>query len=89
MDTYEYELPDNFEDEEIDEDAAFNSEDERLYGHIFEGKEPLSGSEVSPVGPLSLFLTCPFPLLLATACHEGCRSCHLVVRNDAEILGLI
>jgi U3 small nucleolar RNA-associated protein 14 len=33
----EYELPKDFEDEEIDEDAAFNSEDERLYGHLFEG----------------------------------------------------
>ena len=31
----EYELPEDFEDEEIDEDEAFNSEDERLYGHFF------------------------------------------------------
>mmetsp|Transcript_58204 Transcript_58204/g.87738 ORF Transcript_58204/g.87738 Transcript_58204/m.87738 type:complete len:823 (-) Transcript_58204:59-2527(-) len=27
------------DDEEIDEDAAFNSEDERMYGHFFESKE--------------------------------------------------
>jgi U3 small nucleolar RNA-associated protein 14 len=46
VNSYEYELPDDFEDEEIDEDEAFNSEDERLYGHIFENREPLSGSEV-------------------------------------------
>lgn len=32
----EYELPDDFEDEEIEEDEAFNSEDERLYGHLFD-----------------------------------------------------
>lgn len=31
----EYKLPEDFEDEEIDEDEAFNSEDERLYGHLF------------------------------------------------------
>ena len=35
MDNYEYELPSDFEDEEVDEDAAFNSEDERRYGHLF------------------------------------------------------
>merc|ERR1719199_618388 len=33
----EYELPADFEDEEIDEEEAFNSEDERQYGHLFEG----------------------------------------------------
>lgn len=32
----EYQLPEDFEDEEIDEDEAFNSEDERLYGHLFD-----------------------------------------------------
>jgi hypothetical protein len=35
VDNYEYELPENFEDEEIDEDAAFNEEDEKLYGDWF------------------------------------------------------
>jgi len=36
VESYEYELPENFEDEEIEEDEAFNSEDERMYGHLFE-----------------------------------------------------
>lgn len=35
VESYEYELPADFEDEEIDEDEAFNSEDERMYGHLF------------------------------------------------------
>lgn len=35
VESYEYQLPEDFEDEEIDEDEAFNSEDERLYGHLF------------------------------------------------------
>ena len=34
---YQYELPENFEDEEIDEDEAFNEKDEEVYGHIFGG----------------------------------------------------
>lgn len=38
VESFEYELPDNFEDEEIDEDEAFNSEDEKLYGHLFDSK---------------------------------------------------
>lgn len=46
MSSYEYELPDDFEDEEIDEDEAFNSEDERIYGHIFENRRDLSATEV-------------------------------------------
>jgi len=36
VESYEYELPEDFEDEEIEEDEAFNSEDERMYGHLFE-----------------------------------------------------
>ncbi|KAI8110648.1 hypothetical protein M9435_002322 [Picochlorum sp. BPE23] len=39
VDNYEYELPEDFEDEEIDEDEAFNSEDEQLYGHLFSRKK--------------------------------------------------
>lgn len=35
VENYEYELPEDFEDEEIDEDEAFNSEDERMYGYLF------------------------------------------------------
>lgn len=36
---YEYELPSDFEDEEIEEDEAFNSEDERMYGHLFADRD--------------------------------------------------
>lgn len=46
IDNYEYELPEDFEDEEIDEDEAFNSEDEQLYGHLF-SKKKYSESEGS------------------------------------------
>ena len=38
-DSYEYQLPEGFEDEEIDSDEAFNSEDEAMYSHIFENKK--------------------------------------------------
>ncbi len=31
VDNYEYELPSDFEDEEIDEETAFNEEDKKLY----------------------------------------------------------
>ncbi|KFM25617.1 U3 small nucleolar RNA-associated protein 14 [Auxenochlorella protothecoides] len=37
VDNYEYEMPSDFEDEEIDEDTAFTAEDNALYGHMFEG----------------------------------------------------
>ena len=39
VDNYEYELPSDFEDEEIDDEEAFNSEDERMYGHLFKNKQ--------------------------------------------------
>lgn len=35
VDNYEYELPEDFEDEEIDEEAAFNEEDKKLYAEHF------------------------------------------------------
>ncbi|KAK9827643.1 hypothetical protein WJX81_002537 [Elliptochloris bilobata] len=35
VDNYEYELPADFEDEEIDEDTAFNEEDKKLYAEHF------------------------------------------------------
>eukprot|EP00730_Choanoeca_flexa_P009100 TRINITY_DN12584_c1_g1_i1.p1 TRINITY_DN12584_c1_g1~~TRINITY_DN12584_c1_g1_i1.p1 ORF type:complete len:968 (+),score=307.01 TRINITY_DN12584_c1_g1_i1:1665-4568(+) len=38
LESYEYKLPDNFEDEEIDSDDAFNSEDEAKYGHLFDNR---------------------------------------------------
>lgn len=42
-DNNEYELPSDFEDEEIEEEEAFNSEDERMYGHLF--SKPYSEGE--------------------------------------------
>ncbi len=39
MDNYEYELPSDFEDEEIDEDTAFTEEDKKQYAGWFEGTE--------------------------------------------------
>lgn len=38
MDNFQYELPEDFEDEEIDEDEAFTEEDKKLYAHMFSGK---------------------------------------------------
>ena len=37
VDTFEYELPSDFEDEEIDEEAAFTEEDKKLYADWFPG----------------------------------------------------
>lgn len=45
VDNYEYELPSDFEDEEIDDEQAFNSEDERMYGHLFKNKQGGDASE--------------------------------------------
>jgi U3 small nucleolar RNA-associated protein 14 len=45
VDNYEYELPSDFEDEEIDDEEAFNSEDERMYGHLF--KKDKGGGDAS------------------------------------------
>lgn len=36
VDNYEYELPSDFEDEEIDEDLAFTEEDKQKYAGWFE-----------------------------------------------------
>jgi U3 small nucleolar RNA-associated protein 14 len=44
VENYEYELPSDFEDEEIDDEEAFNSEDERMYGHLFKNKKDDGGS---------------------------------------------
>jgi len=35
VENYEYEMPADFEDEEIDEDSAFTAEDKRLYADWF------------------------------------------------------
>ena len=45
VENYEYELPSDFEDEEVEEDEAFNSEDERKFGHLFARKS--GGSDAS------------------------------------------
>lgn len=37
VDNFEYELPSDFEDEEIDEEAAFTEEDKKLYADWFPG----------------------------------------------------
>jgi U3 small nucleolar RNA-associated protein 14 len=43
VDNYEYELPADYEDEEIDEDAAFNEEDKKLYAEHFPVDEDGAG----------------------------------------------
>ncbi|GAB9466920.1 U3 small nucleolar rna-associated protein [Globisporangium polare] len=52
---YEYEQPETFEnDSEIDEDEAFNSEDEQSYGNFFQSKkakqQTKGGKKKSPTG---------------------------------------
>lgn len=44
VDNYEYEMPSDFEDEEIDEDLAFTAEDKKKYAGWF-GEEPEEGEE--------------------------------------------
>jgi U3 small nucleolar RNA-associated protein 14 len=39
LDVYEYDLPSDFEDEEIDEDLAFDEADEARYGEFFASRE--------------------------------------------------
>jgi U3 small nucleolar RNA-associated protein 14 len=39
IDVYEFDLPSDFEDEEIDENLAFNDEDENRYGEFFSSKQ--------------------------------------------------
>jgi U3 small nucleolar RNA-associated protein 14 len=39
MKSYAYELPEDFDDEDIDDDGAFDVEDEKKYGHFFEAKD--------------------------------------------------
>jgi U3 small nucleolar RNA-associated protein 14 len=36
MDNYEYEMPENFEDEEIESDEAFNAQDEAMFAHVLD-----------------------------------------------------
>ena len=45
VENYEYELPADFQDEEIDEDEAFNEEDDQIYSHIFKGQQADNSEE--------------------------------------------
>ncbi|KAK9806336.1 hypothetical protein WJX72_010623 [[Myrmecia] bisecta] len=47
VESYEYELPAKFEDEEIDEDLAFTEEDKKKYGAWFGDEEQGDGAEAS------------------------------------------
>jgi U3 small nucleolar RNA-associated protein 14 len=38
-DVYEYEMPEEFEDEEIESDEAFNAADRVRYAHIFDKRD--------------------------------------------------
>eukprot|EP00775_Hariotina_reticulata_P004466 gene4466-4722_t len=49
VDNYEYELPSDFEDEEIDEDMAFTAEDKKLYAGWFGEDVAEDGSEDAEV----------------------------------------
>ena len=44
MENYQYELPEDFEDEEIDEDAAFGSDDDDLRAMLGEGDVEAAGA---------------------------------------------
>jgi len=54
VENYEYELPSDFEDEEIDEDMAFTAEDKKLYAGWFgedaadDGDEDAEADEGKP-----------------------------------------
>ncbi|KAI3427018.1 hypothetical protein D9Q98_006960 [Chlorella vulgaris] len=46
VENYEYEMPSDFEDEEIDEEMAFTEEDKKMFGHMFDDMDaPASGDE--------------------------------------------
>ncbi|KAL4441441.1 hypothetical protein ABPG77_001945 [Micractinium sp. CCAP 211/92] len=44
VDNYEYEMPSDFEDEDIDDEMAFTEEDKKLFGHMFDDLGPGGGS---------------------------------------------
>ena len=50
VENYEYEMPSDFEDEEIDEDSAFTAEDKRLYAEWFPPSEDEDGEFDDPYG---------------------------------------
>ncbi len=45
VDNYEYELPSDFEDEEIDEEMAFTAEDKIKYGGWFDKDDDADGAQ--------------------------------------------
>jgi hypothetical protein len=49
VENYEYEMPSDFEDEEIDEDLAFTAEDKKKYAGWF-GEEPDDGADAGAGG---------------------------------------
>ena len=63
----QYQIPEDFEDEEIDEDEAFNADDEELYG------DRLPAKEVSPA-PECL------PFWLSQGAHRPRRACNPIER---------
>ncbi|GFR45758.1 hypothetical protein Agub_g7173 [Astrephomene gubernaculifera] len=50
VDNYEYELPSDFEDEEIDEDTAFTEEDKKKFGAWFEKEVSADEDEGDTIG---------------------------------------
>jgi U3 small nucleolar RNA-associated protein 14 len=54
VDNFEYELPSDFEDEEIDEEAAFTEEDKKLYSDWFPGGDAAEQPSAQPAGDAGL-----------------------------------
>lgn len=50
VENYEYELPSDFEDEEIDEELAFTEEDKKKYGSWFEREVSADGDDDGDAG---------------------------------------
>ena len=65
VDNYEYELPSDFEDEEIDEDAAFTEEDRQQFADWF-GDDTAAGALVEAA---FADLHC-FAVTLASTSHQ-------------------
>ncbi|PRW50835.1 U3 small nucleolar RNA-associated 14-like protein A [Chlorella sorokiniana] len=43
VESYEYEMPSDFEDEDIDDEMAFTEEDKKMFGHLFDDEPPAAG----------------------------------------------
>ena len=48
MDNFQYELPEDFEDEEIDEDMAFTEEDKRKIASLSQKHQEIEGPASDP-----------------------------------------